>query len=391
VDRRRLLAPLVALTAILAVPSAAAAVPGDLDGRGADARPHISASLDEVAVDSSTFQGLADAFRSAHDTVVAAKAHLVELGHQERALAAEEARAGAEVRLAGILVERWDDRLAALAARTYVEAGEDRAATDAGEPDGYSRTERRALLAGVVDAAWRAELDAATRRLERATERRDRARADRAAVVAEQGETEARRDRAEAEVRRLRPEMARARATATVVGTDLTLVALDAYLRAAFDVHGESPECRLPWWLLAGIGRTESGHGTFADSVLSPAGVATPPILGIALDGGGGTAAISDTDRGRLDGDTRVDRAVGPMQFIPSTWARYASDGDHDGVSDPQNLYDAALAAGRYLCAASSGLDAEAGRVRAILAYNHSQAYVSTVSGFAAEYARVLL
>jgi membrane-bound lytic murein transglycosylase B len=167
-------------------------------------------------------------------------------------------------------------------------------------------------------------------------------------------------------------------------------VALDAYLRASLDLARQQPVCRLPWSLLAGIGKVESGHGTFATSELDPAGTATPGILGIPLNGGRGTQAVTDTDGGRLDGDTRVDRAVGPMQFIPSTWSRYAADGNGDGVADPQNVYDAALAAAHYLCTASSGLDG-AGRDRAILAYNHSAAYVARVAGYADQYRGLLV
>ena len=46
-----------------------------------------------------------------------------------------------------------------------------------------------------------------------------------------------------------------------------------------------------------------------------------------------------------------LDRAVGPMQFLPASWARYGADGNGDGVRDPHQLDDAALAAAAYLCA----------------------------------------
>ena len=68
------------------------------------------------------------------------------------------------------------------------------------------------------------------------------------------------------------------------------------------------------------------------------------PILGPVLDGAGDFAAITDTDGGGWDGDTTWDRAVGPMQFIPSSWAVWGRDGDGDGRSDPSDIDDAALA-----------------------------------------------
>ncbi len=43
---------------------------------------------------------------------------------------------------------------------------------------------------------------------------------------------------------------------------------------------------------------------------------------------------------------------MGPLQFIPSTWRSWGVDANGDGVADPNQIDDAALAAGRYLCAA---------------------------------------
>ncbi len=107
-------------------------------------------------------------------------------------------------------------------------------------------------------------------------------------------------------------------------------------------------------------------------------GTTLSPILGPALDGNG-FALIRDTDGGAYDGDGTYDRAVGPMQFIPSTWANWGADGNGDGRRDPHNIYDAALAAGRYLCAGTRDLTRRADLDRAILSYNRSDTYLRTV------------
>jgi len=82
------------------------------------------------------------------------------------------------------------------------------------------------------------------------------------------------------------------------------------------------------------------------------------------------------------------DHAVGPFQFIPSTWLRWKADGNGDGVADPQNIDDAALAAGRYLCAGGKDLATGSGWWQAILSYNNSVAYVQNVFTAADGYAR---
>jgi membrane-bound lytic murein transglycosylase B len=74
------------------------------------------------------------------------------------------------------------------------------------------------------------------------------------------------------------------------------------------------------------------------------------------------------------------------MQFIRSTWSTWASDGDGDGITDVQDLDDAAYAAGRYLCA-SGDLATSSGWARGVFSYNHSQAYVDEVYGAARTYA----
>ncbi|MDQ0796954.1 lytic transglycosylase domain-containing protein [Streptomyces sp. B1I3] len=151
---------------------------------------------------------------------------------------------------------------------------------------------------------------------------------------------------------------------------------LAAYQKAERDLAGTDAACRLPWQLLAAIGKVESGQAR--GGKVDANGTTYSPILGPALNGQG-FALIKDTDGGAYDGDATHDRAVGPMQFIPQTWATWGQDGNGDGRKDPNNIYDAALAAGRYLCAGTRDLAQAADLDRAVLSYNHSQEYLRTV------------
>jgi hypothetical protein len=163
---------------------------------------------------------------------------------------------------------------------------------------------------------------------------------------------------------------------------------LEAYAGAAMRLQQEQPGCKVGWSTLAAIGRVESVHGTLGGGHIDADGWPTKPILGPALDGSPGVRAIRDTDGGRWDGDTTWDRAVGPMQFIPSTWRSWAVDANGDGQAHPQHMDDAALAAARYLCA--SGRDLTDGQAwwSAVLSYNRSESYARTVLEWANRYAR---
>ncbi|MEO7429537.1 MAG: hypothetical protein ABIY48_09170, partial [Acidimicrobiales bacterium] len=178
----------------------------------------------------------------------------------------------------------------------------------------------------------------------------------------------------------------RARTLATVKGVEFPLVALDAYFRASTSIAAESPLCGVRWWGIAGIARVEGQHGTYGGAALDELGDATKRIIGIPLDGTNQTQVVRDTDHGALDGDPVFDRAIGPMQFIPETWSRFAADGNTDGLTTPFNLYDAALTAARYLCRASGGLEADPGLRTAYFSYNHSLEYVDHVLSFARLY-----
>ena len=113
------------------------------------------------------------------------------------------------------------------------------------------------------------------------------------------------------------------------------------YMQAATSCPG------LSWTVLAAIGQVESGHG-------------------------------------RNNGPSSAG-AVGPMQFLPSTFARIAVDGDHDGKTDPWDAYDAVPTAARLLCQDGAGQGGEA-LSRAVFAYNHAQWYVDEVLALARRY-----
>ncbi len=167
----------------------------------------------------------------------------------------------------------------------------------------------------------------------------------------------------------------------TVAGrTGIGTRALSAYASADLRLGQEEPRCHLSWATLAGIGYVESHHGTIGGRVLGSDGrPGKAPIIGVALSGDGPVDRVADSDGGRLDGDTRYDRAVGPMQFIPATWRRWGGDGDGDSVVDPQDVDDAVYAAARYLCASGGPLDSPVAWRQAVLSYNRSTTYLLDV------------
>ncbi|RKT52515.1 lytic transglycosylase domain-containing protein [Saccharothrix australiensis] len=174
--------------------------------------------------------------------------------------------------------------------------------------------------------------------------------------------------------------------------TDIPARALRAYAIAELVTRSTQPGCRVSWATLAGIGRVESHHGTIGGRKLGEDGRPSKPIIGIPLDGGPGVKAIPDTDGGALDGDRTWDRAVGPMQFIPTTWARYATRANGDGnPPDPQNVDDAALAAARYLCSSGGDLGTGQGWWAAVMAYNNSVEYGRNVFSGADAFARAVV
>lgn len=171
--------------------------------------------------------------------------------------------------------------------------------------------------------------------------------------------------------------------------TGIPARALRAYVAAAAAASDSTPTCGLAWNTVAAVGFVESAHGTHGGGNLSAAGQASGLMVGPSLNGVG-FAAIADTDGGVLDNDAHWDHAVGPMQFIPSTWRLAGRDGNGDGTADPFNIDDAALSAAAYLCANGRDLTSPEGWRDAIYSYNQSDAYIRQVRAQATEYARKL-
>jgi membrane-bound lytic murein transglycosylase B len=169
--------------------------------------------------------------------------------------------------------------------------------------------------------------------------------------------------------------------------TGIPARAIQSYGDAALNLAKVAPECKLGWNTLAALGWIESGHGTHGGSYVQADGNTSQPIVGPALDGFGYAKIEATGTTSAVSGDGAWDHAVGPMQFIGSTWQRWGVDGNGDGVADPMNLDDAALSAGRYLCAAGGDLADGKGWTRAVHAYNHSDSYVDAVRNRANLYA----
>ncbi|MFJ4790803.1 NlpC/P60 family protein [Streptomyces sp. NPDC088794] len=165
---------------------------------------------------------------------------------------------------------------------------------------------------------------------------------------------------------------------------------LNAYKKAAGQIGEHAPKCRgMRWPILAAIAEVESHHAI--GHTITAAGDIRPKIYGVLLNGsgaGGNTTVIPDTDNGRWDGTTTGERAVGPFQFLPSTWQSIGHDGNGDSTADPHNADDAALGAADYLCGGGGGRDLtkRTQLKAAIWQYNHSGEYVTNVLGWIDQY-----
>ena len=355
-----------------------------------DAR--ISPQLVAVPVDSPAYRAAVGRYRDAEARLLAARETYAVAEHDLGMLHAADARLVATQNEATRKRRKAEARVTELrrnvrdfAVASYISGGIGELDVTMVDLAAITDRTRQRVIADTVSAQQFADLAVSTDQLHRMEAILVQVAAESADVRRRLDETVATRDgaigdgqRATADLDRFAREVADARLEADVVGLDFRFVVLDAYVKAAAAIGLERPQCALRWAALAGIGRTESGHGTFAGSVVQANGDVTRAIIGIPLDGTNNTAVIGDSDGGALDGDPAVDRAVGPMQFIPTSWRSLGRDGNGDGRANPQNMYDAALAAANLLCR-SQPLDSDAGLRAAFLRYNNSTAYANQV------------
>lgn len=366
--------------------------------------PPVSRALSTVPVDSAAFRRARAKYDDVAEALAGHQAKRVDLDRTFADVGARQVRARADLvaaraRAAGARA-RLDDlntAIADLAIRLYASGGPaDRIdAALATEQPSINDADVRDVLGSASLDVLLAERNAYEARLDEAMARADAAETEATKLTAQGGQLATDRPGAQgaeaaaaAPVAIQRVMYEEARVLATIKGVEFPLVALDAYYRAAASTTDEDPACGVRWWAIAGISRVEGHHGSYGGAVLDKVGDTTPRIIGIQLNGANETQVVPDSDGGALDGDSAYDRAVGPMQFIPQTWMSYAADGNDDGVESPFNMYDATLAAARYLCRASGGLDADPGLRAAYYSYNHSEAYVARVLSFARLYER---
>ncbi|MFG3342834.1 lytic murein transglycosylase [Glycomyces sp. NPDC048151] len=140
--------------------------------------------------------------------------------------------------------------------------------------------------------------------------------------------------------------------------------ALVAYGRGELVSAAQNPGCNLSWTTLAGIGATETTHGTIDGNQIQADGTTLTQIIG------------------------PIHGEWGPMQFLPSTWEHWKADGDGDGKSDPHDIDDAVTAAANYLCHDNRDMSRPDGWYAALWSYNPRDDYVKKVFDRADEYGR---
>jgi soluble lytic murein transglycosylase-like protein len=211
-------------------------------------------------------------------------------------------------------------------------------------------TDESAQRAQLTSAAAVAEVSAAQARAHESVITAEQVAQRAAEVDSLLGQAQERLDSLSAQATQLaEAEAARAAAAKAATAVRAGRVSAPAHVRAQLPpsdyfalYHAAATTCPgMEWTLLAAVGQVESGHGR----------------------------NVGPSSAG----------AIGPMQFMPRTFAAYAVDGNHDGVLDAFNPADAIYTAAHYLCANGGGNPATIRK--ALFAYNRANWYVDLVLG----------
>lgn len=169
---------------------------------------------------------------------------------------------------------------------------------------------------------------------------------------------------------------------------DIPERALQSYAYAAAAMDRSAPNCGIGWSTLAAIGEVSASNGSADGASVDENGSLSKRLRGLAQANPRNTKPISDTDGGQYDGNATIDLTMGPMQILPSRWEQFATDGDNDGVADPDNFDDATLTAARFLCAAGGDLRQPQGWTAAVTQFNSTPGFVDKVHAKAVLYGR---
>jgi hypothetical protein len=132
-----------------------------------------------------------------------------------------------------------------------------------------------------------------------------------------------------------------------------------AYRAAEMQLQIDTPGCGLQWNLLAAVGRLESRH---AD--------------------GGRTDVLGTLSSPKVSPNGEL----GPLQLPAAVWEQYTADGNADGRTDPQNIFDQSLAAGHWMCANDANLREPEGRTGAVAMFDSRPEYLKNVEAWSAAY-----
>ncbi len=280
------------------------------------------------------------------------------------------------------------DRLRRLAVNDFVAGGD--SATELGlvlQSGSFDELGRRQELVGVVSdemhqaiVAYRAAQQQAAGAARSAAGAVSQSEGSLNSAESAAGLTRAQLASAQSRLQSAQATLAVAQLAAPAPGTDIPQIVLQAYQHAADVTAMINPSCHLSWQDVAALGRIESGHAQHGSTRIAANGDTYPPILGPPLDGTSGNAALPLPPISYYDGPGPWEEAVGPMQFLPTSWASVAMSGGTDTTPDPNNVFDAALGAANYLCRAvgpGGRLDTAAGLQTAYFSYNHSASYVA--------------